>query len=187
MCICWGQVTDVVISSFRSPFSTACNSHAEGERAWKRCTAAHHWWRSLFSPSLWLTITRTAVFAAPLLYLCNDQLPRRVSHCPQCDLRRQEGMERMVTSAVLSDVPHRSLGERLNESESKESNRDSSASNTGIMFSSLRKPHIYSVMCSLKGSPPVVYQITPGSLGFGRKSHRTIHAPVTFGQDDSIG
>lgn len=29
VCICWGQVTDVVISPFSSPFSTVCNSHAE--------------------------------------------------------------------------------------------------------------------------------------------------------------
>lgn len=88
--ICWGQVTDVVISPFSSLFSTACNSHAEGEKAWKWCTAAHHRWRSLFSSSLLLAVIWTAVFAAPLLYLRNYQLPpkgRRVSCYPQCDLR----------------------------------------------------------------------------------------------------
>lgn len=44
-----------------------------------------------------------------------------------------------------------------------------------IMFSFLGKPHIYSLMCSLKGGRPVVHKITSRSQGFRRKPHHTSH------------
>lgn len=85
-------------------------------------------------------------------------------------------MEWKATGAVLSAVPHLSPGERLRapvliaNPRSRASNQGSSPSNAGIMFSFLRKPHIYSMMCSLRGSPPVVFQITPGWWELGTKS-----------------
>ncbi len=86
-----------------------------------------------------------------------------------------------MTGVVLSDVPRMSPGGRLTaptltmNPQSKKSNQASSASKWGIMFSFLVRPYIYLLMCSLKGSLPVVYKITSRSLGFRGKSHHTPH------------
>lgn len=90
-----------------------------------------------------------------------------------------------MTGAGLSDAPPTpmSRGRRLTASmlttnpQSKKSNQASSASNSRIMFSFPGEPHIYSLMCSLKGSLPVVYKITSRSLGFRGESHPTPHVP----------
>lgn len=157
--ICCGQVTDVVISPFSSPFSTACNSHAEGERAWKWCTAAHHRWWSSFSSSLLLTIVWTAIFTAPPPHLRDGQLPPKGS--PRESLSSMRGSKAGVGDGRDGDKRYAvwcsslvSGGKHSTNPQSKESNQRSSASNAGIMFYFLRKPHIYSVMCSLKDSPP---------------------------------
>lgn len=106
MCICWGEVTDVVILAISSSVPTAHNNHAKGEEGVEmmRC-------RAQCSFRLLLTVTRTAVFAAPPPYLGNDHLPSkgpRASHYPPS--RRRWRAEDKVTGAGLSDVPHLSPG-----------------------------------------------------------------------------
>lgn len=106
MCICWGEVTDVVIPASSSSFPTAHNSHAKGEEGVEmtRCSAQ-------CSFRLLLTVTRTAVSAAPPPYLGNDHLPSkgpRASH--YVPFRRRWRAGDRATGAGLSDVPHLSLG-----------------------------------------------------------------------------
>lgn len=129
--------------------------------------------RSLCSFRLLLTVPQMAGSTAPPTYLGNDHLPSKrpcLSYYPRSHQRwRSKGM---VTGAARSDVPHLSPGGQIRapvltaNPRRKESNQGSWAPNAGIMVPSLGKPHIYSMMCSHKSSPAVVYQITPGQGGF---------------------
>lgn len=161
--ICCGQVTDVVISPFSSPFSTACNSHAwRGEGVeMMHCSA----------PSV-----MKLVFFQPTV---NHHVDCYI-HCPSAvsawwptssEGSPRESLSSMQGSKAGKDGDKRyavwcsslvSGGKDSTNPQSNESNQCSSTSNAGIMFYFLQKPHIYSVMCSLKDSPPDNTGVTGG-------------------------